>query len=399
MEAWQKGFPLEELQALAEPFKTHHRKLVFGAFGLIKERDIADAKENNDIVFAGTREGDKSVVEATAVIRRLKNKSRHFGFNGADMRTGMGDIFIPAIAGHTPEAICRILDYLLKRTKTEAPGIWEPAIWIEIFEEDAIARAAMEKMQACYCLTKIAAGSEIKGLYVLRRQRVCPQPAVDYATLECLDENFLTHVDHTAIMQELEAYEPVWAQHYSSYNKRKSWMAFCLVGFDKSDPQFIIKPSEMSKAWKHQNPERMEAKPCNTAAARSFKRTLGIVNQRIPGIKDRVRFMRLSGGGELTRHADITNKEAGTQDGQFVRLHIPLRTTDAVTFMGWDARGKKIECHFKERGLYYLDQRKPHAVVNKDPALDRIHLVLDVHSNLELRQRITEAYVQSQKVA
>jgi hypothetical protein len=39
-------------------------------------------------------------------------------------------------------------------------------LWVEVFEEDTIARAALARFPALrYCATKVAAGSELKGLY------------------------------------------------------------------------------------------------------------------------------------------------------------------------------------------------------------------------------------------
>lgn len=90
----------------------------------------------------------------------------------------------------------------------------------------------------------------------------------------------------------------------------------------------------------------------DTRAARSFRFTLSILD-RIPGVKERVRFMRLAAGrGELSRHADITNKEAGTQDNCVLRLHLPLITHEDVVFESWDARGNRQQMHCGEEGLY-----------------------------------------------
>jgi hypothetical protein len=98
--------------------------------------------------------------------------------------------------------------------------------------------------------------------------------------------------------------------------------------------------------------------------------------------------MRLArGGGELTRHADITDPEAGTADGSVARLHIPLQTDERCVFRGWGLDGRENRAHFPERALCYLDTRKPHAVINEGER-DRIHLVVDCHSGPELRAMI-----------
>jgi hypothetical protein len=177
-----------------------------------------------------------------------------------------------------------------------------------------------------------------------------------------------------------------FGSHNSSYNKRRSWTAFALRGYVPENPSFIIKPAEMSKKWKEDNPELLKAEARNTVLADDFPFTMGIVN-RIEGEKDRVRFMRLSGNGELTRHADITDREAGVQIGNVVRLHIPIVTRKEILFSGWNLNGTKSQLHFAQGALCYLDQRKPHAVFNPSKK-DRIHLVIDCRCTEGLRKLI-----------
>lgn len=186
--------------------------------------------------------------------------------------------------------------------------------------------------------------------------------------------------------RELSAFGK-WSQHYSDYNKRDSWSAFALRGFDAEDPSFIIKPEEMSKRWKKENPERLEASCCETIAARSFPETMKLVD-RIPAKKERVRMMRLAPKiGELGRHADITDRNAGTSDGKIARLHIPIVTDERCKFRTWSETGKESVSQVPVGSLWYLDVRKPHSVVNPSPK-ERIHLVVDVVCNEEIRKMI-----------
>jgi hypothetical protein len=212
------------------------------------------------------------------------------------------------------------------------------------------------------------------------------------ATLLIVEPNFLSTAEHDAIRKELAAFDSLWAQHYSSYNKRKSWEAFALRGFD-DDPAFIIKPAEMAKSWKEENAARLTARPHMTRAAEHFPATLAATARLAPADRcDRIRFMRLRAkGGELSRHADITDREAGTADGMICRFHIPITTSPAVRFSGWTARGQRIDTAFPERALAYLDQRKPHMVTNSDPALARVHLVVDCAGSAPLRERLEAA--------
>ena len=54
MQEWQKGIDIESLRAFAEPFKRRQKPLVFGAFGLIKERDIAEYLASKRAVWTGS---------------------------------------------------------------------------------------------------------------------------------------------------------------------------------------------------------------------------------------------------------------------------------------------------------------------------------------------------------
>ena len=218
--------------------------------------------------------------------------------------------------------------------------------------------------------------------------------AADELALTIAAPDFISADEQAGILAEAERYARdhagAWAQHYSGYNKRQSWTSFALQGYDPADPGFIIKPAEMSKAWKAENPARLEATARPTSAAEHF-RLAGLIVDRIPGRKQRVRLMRLSAkGGELTRHSDITDPEAGTANGQIARLHIPLASPESCLFRGWSLEGREHRIHFPERALCYLDTRKPHAVINPGEA-DRIHLVIDTYSSPELRGLIAPA--------
>lgn len=49
----------------------------------------------------------------------------------------------------------------------------------------------------------------------------------------------------------------------------------------------------------------------------------------LDGEVHRVRFMRLApGGGELTRHTDQVDPDAGNSLGALARLHFPLKTNN-----------------------------------------------------------------------
>ena len=249
-----------------------------------------------------------------------------------------------------------------------------------------MARQMVEDLGFHYIATKVKASSDLKGLYC-RNAAYKKLPEADKATLRTIKEGFISEGERLAILSELERADKFWADHYSSYNKRHSWTAFALKGYKPDDPTFIIKPAEMSKKWKAENADTF-GKPSEWTSLCHLFPTAIEVSKRIPGRKDRVPFMRLEKKGELTRHADITDREAGTADGLVSRLHIPIVTSGDCHFFAWTARGKKLDLTLQQRDLVYLDQRKPHAVKNNSPESERIHFVIDVHSGPVLRDWI-----------
>lgn len=383
--AWAKGYPIADLKALAAPFAEHCRPFCHGAFGQPKEREIADALAADDLVW--TREvGDAPAYAAVAIFRQLASASQHRDFAGRIIRLQAGDLFIRAIAG-SPVGRERLIDHLIDRSGA-------PAVWAEDWVESP-ASAQWEALGFERAGTKIAASSDIKGLWVLGETEDRLPPALELAdrpALVILDPAWASDEERGAVLAELGAYSAgigaqPWAQHYSSYNKRQSWTAFALRGFDPADPGFIIKPAEMSKGWKAENPERLAVSCGDTEAMAAFPAAMAILD-RIPAERQRIRFMRLAaGGGELTRHADIVDPEAGTGDGQTARLHIPILSPPDCEFSAWGLDGARLDRHLPEGSLAYLDTRKPHAVKNPGGA-DRVHLVIDVLCNAAIRAMI-----------
>ena len=391
MKDWQQGHDIETLKGYAKPFKDTHGPHIYGRFGLVNERDVADALMKDRYVCV---KDDVGVV-AACIYTIVERQSVRKDFRGEPIVIPKGATFLTAFAAYDRFSGAA----LLNKMKRFGKG-W---LWAEIFEEDRATKRAMLSLGANWRGTKISADSSLKGIYAAPD----PQPGFDLWTptsryhevslpwaeavsVDTIDRSFITDAELENIRQELDGRD-LYAQHYSSYNVKKTWTAFSLRGYDPTDPSFIIKPSEMSKGWKAENPERLDASCLWTEASLKFPTALKVV-RRIVGdddaLLDRVRFMKLEAeNGELSRHADITDRDAGVADGKIARLHIPIRTSDKVRVYGWSARGSKSMVRFAEKSLCYLDQRKPHRVVNKS-GQDRIHLVADVHSGQYLRDML-----------
>lgn len=179
---------------------------------------------------------------------------------------------------------------------------------------------------------------------------------------------------------------------YFTGNSDGSWGSLDLRGFKPDDPTWGIKPSEMSRAWWREHPEAHRYSRCEwTKLAADCPAMMAITGYLANwGELERVRVLRMAGKqtpGHLDRHTDITDRAAGTADGKITRFHIPLITHPKALMTAWNLRGEKTTVHLKRGSVFYLDARKPHAVVNAS-GQDRVHLVVDVKATQRCRDEI-----------
>lgn len=374
---WQLGYPLARLKALADLFKASEGPHCYGAFGLVKEREVAAALAEGALYESQ---------EGAAIGRRLASTSCSHDFRGEPIRLPAGSLVLSAFGYR--EAPAALLDALRPLR----------AQWFEWFREDQALSAQLAAAGVEIVATKISAGSEIKAVGcddAWAGQFACsPVSPHDALALGVLEPLALTGSALEACREEVRRYAG-WEQHYSSYNKRASWTALAIRGYDASDPTFIIKPEEMSRKWRAENSHRLGAPLGWTEARASFPQVMQFLDRLLSRLDvdqpERVRLMRLApGGGELSRHADIINREAGTRDGQLVRLHIPILTSPLCRFSAWRLDGARQELSLPAGALCYLDQRKPHTVVNSDPVQDRVHLVVDAPANKTIRAMLVK---------
>ena len=62
-------------------------------------------------------------------------------------------------------------------------------------------------------------------------------------------------------------------------------------------------------------------------------------------------------------------------------------TNNKVEFSTWQVDGTKKTVHMKVGECWYIDTRKPHQAINNGDT-DRVHLVVDVEANEEVRRLI-----------
>jgi hypothetical protein len=217
--------------------------------------------------------------------------------------------------------------------------------------------------------------------------------AADLMTVSSLPGFSVKTFTRKLVLDELTQVDE-WHDDFPYYSDG-SWGAVNLRGFKQDDPRWGIKPSEMPRQWQSEHPEAMRYQcdwttlSMHTPAIRELVESVSWWSRL-----ERVRLLRMAGrdgkGGKLNRHTDITDRNAGTRDGQIVRFHIPLITDPAIVMHSWDLSGRERATHLQPWRCYYLDARKPHAVTNPT-GVDRIHLVVDVVSSPQVRAHIADS--------
>lgn len=263
----------------------------------------------------------------------------------------------------------------------------EENTWLYVWAEDKATRM-LAQHYFDYIGSKITTFGEIYSIYFKpsKTDRVFPQ--VD--SVEKIAVKQLTvDVDYDIIQQikvKLEQLNIKFQNHYSNYNKKKSWSAISLRGYTP-DIMRIEKPIEMSKKWKEEHKDE-EFYLQDTYLRSEFPEIDELLKFLGNAELHRIRFMCLvPGGGELTRHTDQVDPDSGCNIGNISRLHFPIETNENVTFGVWEPNGKKKEVNMKVGECWVLDTRKPHTVVNNGTE-DRIHLVVDVKTTPELKELI-----------
>ena len=169
----------------------------------------------------------------------------------------------------------------------------------------------------------------------------------------------------------------------TKYTKGNDWTAISLYGYGSKITD-ILKPGVLKSSVnideQLQWTSLHEATPLNPV----FK-----ILENLPCKYERVRFMKLEAGKIIGKHSDKIDKDLGFDDGQIIRIHVPIRTNDDVVFSLFESPRAKVahEYNLKTGHYYYTDVTKPHAVRNMSE-VDRIHLVVDCYVNDSLRTMV-----------
>lgn len=393
--AWARGYPLDELRAVAGLYREADAPYALGAFSRVKEATVADWLDRSQLMAysegkvpgwqPSLAEPPRAAAQCVQVRRPLPVRD----FTGAVVATVPArHVIVRHPAAISGEAWADLLDLFTGWALDGAPA------WLEGWAESPHIRLLAFAADLELVATKIKASSELVGVWGPRDTQHLVVSAADQVTLGHLRVE-LGYDAVQAAAAEVEAVgTSTWADHYSSYNVRHSWSALSLQGFGH-EPDDILKPAEMSKAWKAEHPgwEQWPLRPTPLAPKMpAVWQLVRRLSSALGGAEfQRVRLMRLQpGGGELTRHSDITDPEAGTDDGKLARIHIPLITNPDVRFRQWRLSGEQVEASMGVGEVWYLDTRKPHKAGNYGTT-ERVHLVADAYVTSQARQLIAEA--------
>lgn len=363
MKPWQHGYELDYLKSLEKEYEDYN-KYTLSPFAKFKKNNIAESLHKGTLVLLGDAMLDVSIGKASSNIT----------MHGETIiaKKQKGDVTIGKLVGN--------IDTLKKQIDLLSGS----SFWLYVWAENAEHCKLAEDLGFCYTGPKITTYGEVFAIYYKGFPRQFPK--VDPA--EFLSIKKVGNVDSKFVQVLYEKLNklPAFTNHYSNYNKDKSWGALSLRGY-RPEPEFITKPSEMSEDWQEKNKDvRFEMQ--DTTLYDDFDEVRDFISEQLGSKVHRVRFMRLKpGGGELERHTDQVDTDSGGTLGKLARIHIPVKTNDDVIFTVWDTKGVAQKVHMDVGEYWFLDTRKPHMAVNGGTD-ERIHLVIDVVTENKLYDKL-----------
>jgi len=351
MKAWQHGYDLDYLKDIEKLFDDYNQ-YTLSPFAKYKKNNIAESLHKNRLILLD--DARLEVAESKA-----KSKIKVYGNTVLGEKLS-GDITISKLSGNISTLKNKINEYTAD-------------CWLYVWAENNSHVELAKECGFCEVGPKITSYGEIYKIYYRGEPREFPEiDPVEFVGIKKVDNVDGDLIE--SIRSKLDKL-PEFTNHYSNYNKGKSWSALSLRGYT-DDPAFITKPSEMSDAWKKDH------------VGIDFTLQDSVLYNLFPEVRDliepygddvhRVRFMLLKPkSGELSRHTDQVDPDSGGSLGKLARLHFPIVTNDMVMFTVWDTDGVEQNVSMSVGECWFLDTRKPHKAVNFGSE-DRIHLVVDV---------------------
>ena len=107
---------------------------------------------------------------------------------------------------------------------------------------------------------------------------------------------------------------------------KTGWDAISLHGYGP-EPTDILKPGVLKSSVKTEQKLQW-----TSLKDTSIMKPILDMLDKLPCKFERVRFMRLEAGKVIGKHTDKIDKEIGFDDGDIIRIHMPIRTNDNVVF-------------------------------------------------------------------
>jgi hypothetical protein len=367
---WQHGYDLEFLKSAASRWDKHNG-YSDSPFSAMKKNNVAELLHNGELYL--DPDGKTGYVEQITKVRTPINC-----YNGVTLaHKEPGDHTFSYITGDP----VRLRDLLREYNRHNQ--------WAFVFADDDATNDELLCSGFRRIGSKVTTFGEIyfvwfrdseaekRGFFQSDRRTFTALSPAEHVSIKRL-----TVVPSALIQQIADKLEGMsdlrYENHYSNYNKGKSWSALSLKGYS-DDPNFIAKPLEMSKKWKLANPEWEKLTLRDTPLRKEFPQVEDLIaffadeEENV----ERIRFMQLKpGGGELERHTDQVDSQTGITEGKNARVHFPIKTNPGVIFNSWDFGNRMHTVNMVVGEGWYLDTRKPHRAVNGG-ASERIHLVID----------------------
>lgn len=362
MKEWQHGYDLDYLKGLAQKY-SHYNSFTYSPFVQVKKNNIAESLHKGTLVHLY----EDTLLEIVHV--KSKGNITMHGNTAIGVKQ-KGDVVFSKLTGDH-----KLLELEIKKYNQDA--------WMYVWAEDPVMNKFAVDLGFCKVGPKITTFGEMYMIYYRGKPR--PFPKYDVAELQSICK--VKDIDVSLIDKIADKLNelPQFTNHYSNYNKGKSWSALSLRGYT-SDPSFITKPIEMSDKWKEEHKE-IDFELQDTPLYEKFPEVRELIKQFGNNIH-RVRFMKLKpGGGELKRHTDQVDPDSGGSIGKLARLHFPIKTNDKVIFNVWGTDGVEKVVHMKKGECWFLDTRKPHRAINGGDG-ERIHLVVDIITEKVLHDAI-----------
>lgn len=374
--AWQYGYDLDYLKSIEAKYKEYNDFAV---------SPFAQYKKNN--IAADLHEGTLNIgINYSYVVNRVKVASDITLYGDVVIgRKLPGDLVITNLIGSL-DGINQVLFSLR-----------DEDVWIYVWAENPQWKSTLKMNDFNYINGKVTTYGEIYSIWFRNSQRMslfedCEVKRkhlyvdpVDLIGLKKIKDVSQILMDRAAF--QLENLKLDYTNHYSNYNKEKSWSAISLRGYSP-DIQFITKPIEMNKKWQDAHKNEIYVLQDTTLFETPFYWLRNYLEELFNSVLHRVRFMKLKpGGGELERHTDQVDPDAGNNIGQIARFHFPVVTNDDVLFSVWDTLGNKETVNMKFGEMWLLDTRHPHMVVNGG-LTERVHLVVDVLVTKKIKEMI-----------